>query len=200
MWVSFAHLRPSGHIMPDHAGDRGAVFLALAPHDHLHIKQIRTVQRSPGVPRPGLRLCVLPSGSSARPDRRLAIRPKLGSGRMGSARPGWPRRSSRRAGSRQRARPAVPPRRAGRAWRELLRLGRPGGGASSDTGAVSAGWLVRTDQRAIGPKLTRSPLRALMSLPPVDPGTSGTGGAAPPPPETFVWRLACSGTWPASKP
>jgi hypothetical protein len=26
MWVIFDHLRPSGHIMPDHAGDRGAVF------------------------------------------------------------------------------------------------------------------------------------------------------------------------------
>jgi hypothetical protein len=35
------HLRPSGHIMPDHAGDRGAVFLVLAPHDHLHISQSR---------------------------------------------------------------------------------------------------------------------------------------------------------------
>src|SRR5215469_12997594 len=35
MWVTFGHLRLSGHIMPDHAGDRGAVFLALAPHDHL---------------------------------------------------------------------------------------------------------------------------------------------------------------------
>ena len=35
MWVTFGHLRPSGHIMPDHAGDRGAVFLVLAPHDHL---------------------------------------------------------------------------------------------------------------------------------------------------------------------
>jgi hypothetical protein len=38
MWVTFGHLRPSGHIMPDHAGDRGAVLLVLAPHDHLHIK------------------------------------------------------------------------------------------------------------------------------------------------------------------
>jgi hypothetical protein len=35
------HLRPSGHIMPDHAGDRGAELLVLAPHDHLHINQIR---------------------------------------------------------------------------------------------------------------------------------------------------------------
>ncbi len=35
MWVTFGHLRPSGHIMPDHASDRGAVFLVLAPHDHL---------------------------------------------------------------------------------------------------------------------------------------------------------------------
>jgi hypothetical protein len=34
MWVTFGHLRPSGHIVPDHAGDRGAVFLLLAPHDH----------------------------------------------------------------------------------------------------------------------------------------------------------------------
>ena len=34
MWVTFGHLRPSGHIMPDHAGDRGAVFLVFAPHDH----------------------------------------------------------------------------------------------------------------------------------------------------------------------
>jgi hypothetical protein len=33
------HLRPSGHIMPDHAGDRGAAWMVLAPHDHLHIKQ-----------------------------------------------------------------------------------------------------------------------------------------------------------------
>ena len=35
MWVTFGHLRPAGHIMPDRAGDRGAVFLVLAPHDHL---------------------------------------------------------------------------------------------------------------------------------------------------------------------
>src|SRR5690349_17608954 len=38
MWVIFDHLRPPGHIRPDHAGDRGAVFLVLALHDHLHIK------------------------------------------------------------------------------------------------------------------------------------------------------------------
>jgi hypothetical protein len=42
MWVIFDHLRPSGHIMPDHGGDRGAVLLILAPHDHLHIKHERT--------------------------------------------------------------------------------------------------------------------------------------------------------------
>jgi hypothetical protein len=42
MWVIFDHHRPPGHIMPDHAGDRGAALLVLAPHDHLHIKQIRT--------------------------------------------------------------------------------------------------------------------------------------------------------------
>src|SRR5215472_9689216 len=35
MWVTFGHLRPAGYIMPDHAGDRGAAFMALAPHDHL---------------------------------------------------------------------------------------------------------------------------------------------------------------------
>jgi hypothetical protein len=39
MWVIEDHLRPSGHIMPDHAGDRGAEHLVLAPHDHLHINQ-----------------------------------------------------------------------------------------------------------------------------------------------------------------
>jgi hypothetical protein len=32
--------------MPDHAGDRGAALPAFAPHDRLHIKQIRTVARS----------------------------------------------------------------------------------------------------------------------------------------------------------
>ena len=32
MWVTFGHLRPSGHIMPDHQGDRGAALLVLAPH------------------------------------------------------------------------------------------------------------------------------------------------------------------------
>ena len=42
MWVTFGHLRPSGRIMPDHGGDRGAVLLVLAPHDRLHIKQIRS--------------------------------------------------------------------------------------------------------------------------------------------------------------
>ena len=41
MWVIEDHLRPSGHIMPDHAGDRGAELLVLAPHDHLHINQMR---------------------------------------------------------------------------------------------------------------------------------------------------------------
>ena len=39
MWVIFDHLRPSDHIMPDHAGDRGTVRLILAPHDYLHFKQ-----------------------------------------------------------------------------------------------------------------------------------------------------------------
>jgi hypothetical protein len=29
MWVIFDHLRPSGHIMPDHVGDRGAARLDL---------------------------------------------------------------------------------------------------------------------------------------------------------------------------
>jgi hypothetical protein len=42
MWVTFGHLRPSGHIMPDHAGDRGAVFLVLAPHDHPAIQHERS--------------------------------------------------------------------------------------------------------------------------------------------------------------
>jgi hypothetical protein len=42
MWVIEDHLRPSGHIMPDHAGDRGAELLVLAPHDLLHINQIRS--------------------------------------------------------------------------------------------------------------------------------------------------------------
>ena len=43
MWVTFGHLRPSGHIMPDHAGDRGTAFSVMAPHDHLHIKQMRAL-------------------------------------------------------------------------------------------------------------------------------------------------------------
>lgn len=34
---------PLGHIMPDHEGDRSAVFMVLAPHDHLHIKHERTL-------------------------------------------------------------------------------------------------------------------------------------------------------------
>ncbi len=45
MRVTSGHLRPSGHIMPDHAGDRGAVLLVLAPHDHLHIKHDRALLR-----------------------------------------------------------------------------------------------------------------------------------------------------------
>src|SRR5690242_8841088 len=49
MWVIFDHLRPSGHIMPDHAGDRGAAWMVLAPHDHLHIKQMRTSGEEPWV-------------------------------------------------------------------------------------------------------------------------------------------------------
>ena len=127
---------------------------------------------------------------------------------MGSARPGWPRRSSRRAGSRQRARLAVPPRRAGRAWRGmLLRLRWLGGGASSDTGAVSVGWVVRTDHLAMGPQTDAVAAAGLDDSPPVDPGTSGTGGGAPPAPATFVLApgvfryLASQQTlWPASKP
>jgi len=39
MWVIEDHLRPSGHIMPDHAGNRGAVLSVLAPHDYLYINQ-----------------------------------------------------------------------------------------------------------------------------------------------------------------
>src|SRR6266487_2512596 len=42
MWVIEDHLRPSGHIMPDHAGDRGAELLFMEPHDHLHVNQSRT--------------------------------------------------------------------------------------------------------------------------------------------------------------
>jgi hypothetical protein len=44
MWVIEDHLRPSGHIMPDHAGDRGAELLVLAPHDHLHTNQYQASQ------------------------------------------------------------------------------------------------------------------------------------------------------------
>jgi hypothetical protein len=33
--------------MPDHAGDRGAAWMVLAPHDHLHIKQIRATPVRP---------------------------------------------------------------------------------------------------------------------------------------------------------
>lgn len=32
---------PFGHIVPDHVGDRGTVFLILAPRDHLHIAHVR---------------------------------------------------------------------------------------------------------------------------------------------------------------
>ena len=42
MWVFEGHRALRAHIMPDHGGDRGAVLLVLAPHDHLHINQIRT--------------------------------------------------------------------------------------------------------------------------------------------------------------
>jgi hypothetical protein len=73
MWVSFAHLRSPGHIMPDHAGDRGAVFLVLAPHDHLHIKQIRSMSGvrgglmcTPGLAIAGLRPSA-PMGSAEYP-------------------------------------------------------------------------------------------------------------------------------------
>ena len=48
-WVIEDHLRPSGHIMPDHAGDRGAVLLVLAPHDHLHINHVRACAPGPRV-------------------------------------------------------------------------------------------------------------------------------------------------------
>ena len=40
--VIFDHVRPSGHIMPDHAGDRGGSILIIGPHDHLHIKHVWT--------------------------------------------------------------------------------------------------------------------------------------------------------------
>src|SRR5712691_11194453 len=63
MWVTFGHLRPSGHIMPDHAGDRGAVLLVLAPHDHLHIKQSRTFRTCASVARVG-RMAGWRTGSS----------------------------------------------------------------------------------------------------------------------------------------
>jgi hypothetical protein len=49
MWVIEDHLRPSGHIMPDHAGDRGEVILVLAPHDHLHINQKRSFSAQRGL-------------------------------------------------------------------------------------------------------------------------------------------------------
>ena len=46
MWVIEDHRALRAHIMPDHAGDRGAVSLVLEPHDHLHISQIRAFSRS----------------------------------------------------------------------------------------------------------------------------------------------------------
>jgi hypothetical protein len=55
MWVTFGHLRPSGHIMPDHGGDRGAALLDLAPHDRLHIKQKRSASTAPPGERPRAR-------------------------------------------------------------------------------------------------------------------------------------------------
>ena len=45
MWVIFDHLRPSGHIMPDHVGDRGAVRRILKPYDHLRINHVRSTPR-----------------------------------------------------------------------------------------------------------------------------------------------------------
>lgn len=50
MCVIEDHLRPSGHMMPDHAGDRGAELLVLAPHVHVHVNQHRmTAGTSAGV-------------------------------------------------------------------------------------------------------------------------------------------------------
>ena len=67
MWVTFGHLRPSGHIMPDHVGDRGTALLVLAPHDHLHIKQKRAVRRQDEPGRKDLARPASPSGSPRHP-------------------------------------------------------------------------------------------------------------------------------------
>ncbi|HXL18579.1 MAG TPA: hypothetical protein VN961_13780, partial [Streptosporangiaceae bacterium] len=48
MWVIEDHLRPSGHIMPDHVGDRGAMRQILEPRDHLHINHERTFEAGCG--------------------------------------------------------------------------------------------------------------------------------------------------------
>jgi hypothetical protein len=49
MWVIEDHRALRAHIMPDHAGDRGTVSSVLAPHDHLHISQIRTLRGPAGM-------------------------------------------------------------------------------------------------------------------------------------------------------
>jgi len=60
--VIFGRLRPSSHIMPDHAGDRGnSVTWSWAPRDHFHIKQVRA-----------FRLCSASEG--AQPDGLIAVR------------------------------------------------------------------------------------------------------------------------------
>jgi hypothetical protein len=49
MWMTFGHLRPSGHIIPDHAGARSAVLLVLAPHDHLSYQAEECAWNGPSV-------------------------------------------------------------------------------------------------------------------------------------------------------
>jgi hypothetical protein len=163
--------------------------------------QIRTVQRSPGVPRPGLRRCVLPVVPAH--DQIEGWRSGRSWAAVGWDLPGLGGLAGHRGGrdhGSERVLQFHHAARAGPGGGMLARLRWPGGGASSDTGAVSAGWLVRTDHRAIGPKQTRSPLRALMTVPPVDPGTSGTAALLRLRLKRSFGRTACSGTWPAGKP
>jgi hypothetical protein len=96
MWMTFGHLRPSGHIMPDHARDRGAVPVVLAPHGHRRIKHVGEAQQHSR----DADVSVLLPGSGREPHYQVDGHPAA----IFTAMPAlWPTREPRRCSDRHRS-------------------------------------------------------------------------------------------------
>ena len=177
MWVIFDHLRPSGHIMPDHVGDRGVVRLDFgASRSPAYLGNLQLLER------PGHAQILRANQVRAAPAPALReMIPRVV--RLGPA-----HRRPRRA----RLLAPVPLARLpfGGAARRCLRGGlRPG--TSSPEGGIEEFWLLRDSARSSRATRSRSSAAcsacarsssrgpAICSSRAAQPGQSGTAGGTP---------------------